>query len=50
MAPSRTNEELLEKMRAHGREIRKTKESTVAFLHSAGIVDATGKLAKPYRG
>lgn len=45
----RTNAELLADMRAQGREIRKTKESALAFLQSAGIVDANGELAEPYR-
>ncbi len=49
MVRVRTNAELLADMRAQGREIRKTKESALAFLQSAGIVDANGELAEPYR-
>lgn len=45
----RTNEELLADMKAQGLEIRKTKASALAFLQSAGIVDAQGELAEPYR-
>ena len=47
--PVRTNSELLADMQTHGREIRKTKESALAFLKSAGIANAKGELAKPYR-
>lgn len=46
----RTLEETLADMRDHGREIRKTKESALAFLQRAGIADANGELAEPYRG
>lgn len=46
----RTQEELIADMRAHGREVGKTKQSAIAFLQRAGIVTASGKLAKPYRG
>lgn len=49
MVRVRTNAELLADMRAQGRAIRKTKESALAFLQSAGIVDANGELAEPYR-
>lgn len=45
----RTNEELIADMKAYGREVRKTKESAIAFLQSAGILDKTGELAEPYR-
>ena len=44
-----TTDELIADMKAHGREIRKTKESAIAFLQRAGIVDAKGELAEPYR-
>ena len=44
-----TNDELIADIRAHGREIRKTKESAIAFLQSAGILDDKGELAEPYR-
>lgn len=44
-----TTDELIADMKAHGREIRKTKESAIAFLQRAGIVDAKGDLAEPYR-
>lgn len=49
MVRVRTNEELIADMKAYGREVRKTKESAVAFLQSAGILDSTGELAEPYR-
>lgn len=39
----------VEGLRLHGLEIRKSRESAVAFLKGAGILDRTGKLAKPYR-
>ena len=45
----RTNEELIADMKAYGREVRKTKESAIAFLQSAGILDNAGELAEPYR-
>ena len=32
-----------------GKEIRKSKASAIEFLQSAGILDAKGELAKPYR-
>jgi hypothetical protein len=32
-----------------GKEIRKSKESAIAFLQSAGILDDKGELAEPYR-
>lgn len=44
-----TNEELIADIKAHGREIRKSKESAIEFLQSAGILDHTGDLAQPYR-
>ena len=44
-----TNDELIADMRAHGREVRKTKASAIAFLQRAGIVDDKGELAEPYR-
>lgn len=44
-----TTDELIADMKAHGREIRKSKESAIAFLQRAGIVDAKGELAEPYR-
>lgn len=44
-----SNQELLADMRAHGREVSKTRESAVAFLQRAGILDNTGVLAEPYR-
>ena len=49
MVRVRTNDELIADMKAYGREVRKTKESAVAFLQSAGILDSTGELAEPYR-
>lgn len=36
-------------MKEFGKEIRKDKASAVAFLQRAGILDATGSLAEPYR-
>jgi hypothetical protein len=42
--------ERLSDMRAHGREVRKSKDSAVAFLQRAGILNHAGKLSKPYRG
>lgn len=44
-----TNDELIADIRAHGREIRKTKASAIEFLQSAGILDDQGELAEPYR-
>jgi hypothetical protein len=44
-----TNDQLIADIKAHGREIRKTKESAIAFLQRAGIVDNKGELAEPYR-
>jgi len=44
-----TNDELIADMRAHGREVRRTKASAIAFLQRAGIVDDKGELAEPYR-
>lgn len=44
-----TPEERSADMRAFGKEIRKSKASAVAFLQSAGILDAQGELATPYR-
>jgi hypothetical protein len=32
-----------------GKEIRQSKESAIAFLQSAGILDDNGELAEPYR-
>lgn len=32
-----------------GKEIRKSKASAIEFLQSAGILDARGELAEPYR-
>jgi hypothetical protein len=39
----------LEDMREHGREMSKTKQSALEFLQRAGIVDASGQLAEPFR-
>lgn len=36
-------------MKEFGKEIRKDKHSAIAFLQRAGILDATGALAEPYR-
>ncbi len=36
-------------MKEFGKEIRRDKASAVAFLQRAGILDATGSLAEPYR-
>lgn len=36
-------------MKEFGTEIRKDKASAVAFLQRAGILDASGSLAEPYR-
>ena len=36
-------------MKAFGKEIRKSKASAIEFLQSAGILDAKGQLAEPYR-
>ncbi|MBS0372537.1 MAG: hypothetical protein JSS57_25455 [Proteobacteria bacterium] len=36
-------------IKAFGKEIRKTKDSARAFLQRAGILDAQGELAAPYR-
>ena len=36
-------------MKEFGKEIRRDKASAVAFLQRAGILDATGALAEPYR-
>lgn len=36
-------------IKAFGREIRKSKESAIEFLQSAGILDEQGELAEPYR-
>ena len=44
-----TLDERLEDMRAHGREVRKTQKSALDFLKRAGIVDASGQLAEPFR-
>ncbi len=44
-----TPQERLADMRAHGRQTNKSKESAVAFLQRAGIADATGALAEPFR-
>ncbi len=44
-----TPEERQADIKAFGREIRKTKESARAFLQRAGILDAQGELADPYR-
>ena len=41
--------ERLEDMREHGQEVGKTKASALAFLQRAGIVDASGQLAEPFR-
>lgn len=44
-----TPEERAADMRAFGREIRQSKETAVAFLKSAGILDERGELAEPFR-
>ncbi len=44
-----TTDEQLADMEAHGREVRKTKASALAFLQRAGIVNDKGELAEPYR-
>jgi hypothetical protein len=44
-----TLEERLEDMREHTREVCRTKASALAFLQRAGIVDASGALAEPFR-
>lgn len=44
-----TLDERLQDMREHGREVRKTQASALAFLKRAGIVDASGQLAEPFR-
>ena len=36
-------------MQAFGKEIRQSKETAVAFLIKAGILNKKGVLAKPYR-
>lgn len=41
--------EQLADMEAHGREVRKSKTSALAFLRRAGIVNDKGELAEPYR-
>ena len=45
-----TTEERIADMRAFGKEVRQSKESAVAFLQRAGILDETGELAEPFRG
>ena len=44
-----TLNERLEDMRAYGQEVRKTQKSALDFLKRAGIVDASGRLAEPFR-
>lgn len=44
-----TLSERLADMRAYGREICATPQSALDFLKRAGIVDASGRLAKPFR-
>jgi len=44
-----TAEERSADMKAFGKEIRKSKASAIEFLQSAGILDAKGELAEPYR-
>ncbi|MDI1246471.1 MAG: hypothetical protein PSV24_13845 [Rhodoferax sp.] len=44
-----TAQERVADIKDFGREIRKSKESAVAFLQSAGILDQTGELAEPFR-
>jgi hypothetical protein len=44
-----TVQERLADMRAHGRKVGQTKESALAFLRRAGIVDESGALAEPFR-
>lgn len=44
-----TQAELMADMDAHGRKVRKTKQSAVAFLQQAGIVGDDGQLAPMYR-
>ena len=44
-----TTDEQLADMEAHGREVRKTKASALAFLQRAGIVNDKGELADPYQ-
>lgn len=44
-----TVEERVADIKDFGREVRKSKESAVAFLQSAGILDITGELSEPYR-
>lgn len=39
----------IEDLRAFGREVSKDKATAIAFLKQAGILDSTGKYAKPYR-
>jgi hypothetical protein len=48
-ARSMTLSERLADMRAYGREICATPQSALDFLKRAGIVDASGRLAKPFR-
>ena len=44
-----TAEERSADMKEFGKEIRKSKASAIEFLQSAGILDAKGELAEPYR-
>jgi hypothetical protein len=44
-----TNAELIADMKDHGRQVSKTKESAIAFLQSAGILDEAGEFADAYR-
>lgn len=44
-----TPEERKADIKAFGKEIRKTKDSAREFLQRAGILDARGELAAPYR-
>ena len=44
-----TTQERSADMKAFGKEIRKSKASAIEFLQSAGILDAKGELAEPYR-
>jgi hypothetical protein len=55
-APSRgtfvrvmTSAERIADMQEHGQKESRTKASALAFLQRAGIVDASGDLAEPFR-
>lgn len=47
--PEMTSDEFIEYMHRRTAEICATRDSAIAHLQSAGILDSNGKLAEPYR-